>query len=62
MASDITTTAVIAAMEVREVMKAASGRQDLCVEGVTYYDGTSGTMFTLELEQDPQCPNHSEEQ
>ncbi len=60
-ASDITTTAVIAAMEAREAMKVASGRQDLCPEGVTYYDGTAGTVFTLELDRDPQCPNHTEE-
>ena len=60
-ASDITTTAVIAAMEVREAMKIASGRRDLCIGGVTYYDGTSGTMFTLELDTDPECPNHFEE-
>ncbi len=60
-ASDITTTAVIAAMEVREAMKIASGRQDLCSRGVTYYDGTAGTVFTLELDRDPQCPNHTEE-
>ena len=60
-ASDITTTSVIAAMEVREAMKAASDRQDLCTEGVTYYDGTAGEMFTLELDKDPQCPNHTED-
>ena len=60
-ASDITTTAVIAAMEVREAMKVASGRQDLCSEGVTYYDGTAGTVFSLELDRDPDCPNHTEE-
>lgn len=60
-ASDITTTSVIAAMEVRETMKIASDRQDLTVEGVTYYDGTAGTVFTLDLDRDPQCPNHTEE-
>ena len=60
-ASDITTTAVIAAMEVREAMKIASDRQDLTVEGVTYYDGTAGTVFTLDLDRDSQCPNHTEE-
>ena len=47
-------------MEVREAMKIASGRQDLCMDGVTYYDGTQGTMFTLELDADPECPNHPE--
>lgn len=60
MASDITTTSVIAAMEVREAMKVASDRQDLSTEGVTYYDGTKGEMFTLELDIDPECPNHAE--
>lgn len=59
-ASDITTTSVVAAMQVREAMKIASGRRDLCTSGVTYYDGTSGTMTTLELDADPQCPNHEE--
>jgi hypothetical protein len=48
-------------MEVREAMKIASDRQDLTVEGVTYYDGTAGTVFTLDLDRDPQCPNHTEE-
>lgn len=61
-ASDITTTAVIAAMEVREAMKIASGRRDLCPGGVTYYDGTAGTVFTLELDRDPDCPNHTGEE
>ena len=59
-ASDITTTAVIAAMQVREAMKVASRRSDLCVRGVTYYDGTEGTMETLDVSVDPQCMNHTE--
>ena len=59
-ASDITTTAVIAAMQVREAMKIASGHRELCVKGVTYYNGTEGTMETLEVEVDPGCVNHSE--
>lgn len=60
-ASDITTTAVIAGMEVREAMKIASGRADLCVNGATFYDGTAGEMFTLDVDIDPDCPNHLEE-
>lgn len=59
-ASDITTTAVIAAMQVREAMKVASGRQDLCIKGVTYYNGTEGTMETLGVSIDPACMNHTE--
>ena len=59
-ASDITTTAVIAAMQVREAMKIASGRQDICIKGVTYYNGTEGTMETLDVPIDPACVNHTE--
>ena len=59
-ASDITTTAVIAAMQVREAMKVASGRKDLCVSGVTYYNGTEGTVETLDVSIDPACINHTE--
>ena len=59
-ASDITTTAVIAAMQVREAMKVASGKEELCVRGVTYYNGTEGTMETLDVSIDPECMNHEE--
>ena len=59
-ASDITTTAVIAAMQVREAMKIASGHPELCVKGVTYYNGTEGITETLEVTMDPDCINHQE--
>lgn len=57
-ASDVTTTAVVAAMQVREAMKIASGRSDLCISNVSYYDGTICDMFTAEADIDPLCPNH----
>lgn len=59
-ASDITTTAVIAGMQVREAIKIASGRSDLCVKGVTYYYGVSGEAETLSVSTDPECMNHEE--
>ena len=59
-ASDITTTAVVAAMQVREAIKIASGREDLCVRGAVYYNGTDGTMETLSVTKDPDCVNHTE--
>jgi molybdopterin/thiamine biosynthesis adenylyltransferase len=59
-AADITTTAVIAAMEVREAMKVASGRVDLCIRNVSYYYGDSGEVETVQVQSDPDCPNHSE--
>lgn len=57
-ASDVTTTAVIAAIQVREAMKVASGHSELCLSNVTYYDGTISDMFTAEADVDPSCPNH----
>lgn len=58
-ASDITTTSVIAGMQVREVMKIVSGRTDMCTEHVSYYDGNKGEMCTLKVSVDRECHNHS---
>ena len=60
-ASDVTTTAIVAAMQVREAMKVASGHTELCLTNVTYYDGTICDMFTAEADVDPSCPNHRRE-
>jgi molybdopterin/thiamine biosynthesis adenylyltransferase len=60
-ASDITTTAVIAAMCVREVLKIVCGRTDLCVPGVSYYDGISGRTDVLEIGFRRGCPHHEGE-
>lgn len=59
-AADITTTAVIAGAMVREALKLASGRADLCQAGVMYYDGVTGVATVLTASLDPQCPNHDE--
>ncbi len=61
LASDVTTTAVVAAIQVREAMKIASGHPELCLTNVTYYDGTLCDMFTAEADIDPSCPNHGRE-
>lgn len=58
MAADITTTAVIAGIEVREVLKIVSGRKDMCIRHISYYDGNSGEMFTVQAQLDAECPNH----
>ncbi len=60
LAAEITTTSVVAAMEVREALKIASGREDLCVREVMYYDGMSGSIEKVELDVDPGCPNHGD--
>ncbi len=59
-ASDITTTSVIAAMQVREAVKIASGAEDMCVKGVTYYFGESGEVINCELKISEECHNHGE--
>ncbi|MDR0778233.1 MAG: ThiF family adenylyltransferase [Methanomassiliicoccaceae archaeon] len=61
MAAEITTTSVIAAMQVREAMKIMSGREDMCVKNMSYYDGISGETFTLEVKKDERCENHEHE-
>lgn len=61
MAGEITTTSIVAAMQVREAEKIVSGRSDLCTRGITFYDGTKGTMDTVTLDIDKECPNHNKE-
>ena len=56
--SDITATAVVAGMQVREALKIASGRTDLCMRDVCYYDGSEGTCEVLRIPVDDICPNH----
>jgi molybdopterin/thiamine biosynthesis adenylyltransferase len=62
LAAEITTTSIIAAIQVREGLKIVSGRKDSCIRHVQYYNGLSGNCETYELSFDPQCPNHSKTQ
>ena len=57
-AADVTTTAVVAAMQVREAIKIASGKMEMCIKHVTYYDGESNESFTLESGIGGDCVNH----
>lgn len=59
MASEITTTSVVAALQVREAIKILSGRADICIRHVMYYDGEACRSDCYELSTDPACPNHS---
>ncbi len=56
MPAEITTTSVIAAVQVREAVKVLSGRTAMA--HVMHYDGLAGTSDVYELEVDPFCPNH----
>lgn len=60
LSSGITTTSVIAAVCVREVIKIVCGKSDCCLDGVCYYDGMKGTFETVGLEVNPSCPNHGD--
>lgn len=60
LSSGITTTAVIAGMCVREVIKIVCGLGTGCVRGVSYYDGMAGTVEIMDVGIDPRCPNHGE--
>ena len=57
-AAEITTTSVIAAMQVREAVKISSGCEDRCIMNIAYYDGISGEASVLGLKKDDRCDNH----
>jgi molybdopterin/thiamine biosynthesis adenylyltransferase len=56
--AEITTTSVVAAIQVREAVKLVSGRPDKCIHNVMFYDGLNGTSENLEVDIDPDCPMH----
>jgi len=56
-AAEITTTSIIAAIQVREALKIISGKQETCINTV-YYNGVNGETFNVISPVDPICPNH----
>ena len=58
LAAEITTTSVIAAIQVREALKLLSGSCDRCLRHVFYYNGMTNAGQELELSLDPDCPLH----
>jgi len=57
--AEITTTSIIAAIEVREALKIVHALWDNVLKGVLYYDGIKGTFHVLSAEISPGCPNHT---
>ncbi len=57
-AAEITTTSVIAAIQVREGIKILSRREADCIQHVLHYDGLHGTSQIFELEVNLECPLH----
>jgi molybdopterin-synthase adenylyltransferase len=58
MPAEITTTSVVAAIQVRESLKLASGKADKCIRNVMFYDGLNGTSEAFEVGIDKDCPMH----
>lgn len=57
-AAEITTTSVVAAVMVREALKAVSGRHDLMLCNTFYYDGQNLVSEEMQIPVDPRCPVH----
>lgn len=57
-AAEITTTSTVAAMQVREAMKIASGCEGMCIRDMAYYNGISGETTILNIKKDNMCENH----
>ncbi len=57
--AEITTTSVIAAIQVREALKVLSGKSEDCIRHVAHYDGLRNRFEILETSIDPGCPMHS---
>lgn len=56
--AEITTTSIIGAIQVREAVKVACSRTEDCISNVAYYDGLKNSLDILEIEKNPECPNH----
>ena len=58
MPAEITTTAIVSAVQVREVVKIISGHQDKIIRNMFYYDGKRNVADELEIDINPDCPHH----
>lgn len=58
MAAEITTTSVIAAVQVREALKLTNGQRDLVVRNMFYYDAQRNVSEVLQVDLNPGCPHH----
>lgn len=61
MAAEITTTSIIAALQVREALKLVCGRGDAVIRHVVHYDGLRNSWDELEMTVEPSCPLHLKE-
>lgn len=57
--AEITTTSVIAAVQVREGLKIVSKEKDIIKNSIFYYNGENNISEEIEIEQNPNCPHHN---
>lgn len=58
LASEITTTSLLASVMVREIIKHVSGRNDLMLSNAFFYDGRTNRAEEFEVPLNPECPVH----
>ncbi len=58
LAAEITTTAVISAVQVREALKIVCQKYDSVIKNIFYYDGLRNTSEIFEVDFNPMCPHH----
>ena len=58
LAAEITTTSIVSAVMVREVLKIVSGRRDICLSNGFFYDGQRNVAEEFEIPRDPSCSVH----
>jgi hypothetical protein len=56
--SEITTTSVIAAIQVREALKIASGSESVILNRMFFYNGEKNLSQEMEIEVNPRCQHH----
>lgn len=58
LAAEITTTSVVSAIQVREALKILSGKKDMVIRNLFYYDANRNVSDVLELSINKECQNH----
>ncbi len=57
-AAEITTTAIVSAVQVREALKYVSGHPEILLDNLFYYDATRNVADVLEISVNPDCSIH----
>ncbi|MEM3341350.1 MAG: ThiF family adenylyltransferase [Thermoplasmata archaeon] len=61
LAAEITTTSVVAAVQVREALKIVNLKSDQVFRNIFYYDANRNVSDILEMAINPDCPHHKKD-